>query len=109
MGSSRLMYVFTLKVELRYLVGRARCSFVSTVLRALPRFCYSESPTMAASAYAASDPTAPVWLNKGDNAWQLTAATLVGLQSVPGLVVLYAGIVKKKWEDDHHRRSLTIL
>ena len=37
------------------------------------------------------------WLNTGDNAWQLTAATVVGLQSVPGLVVLYAGIVKKKW------------
>ena len=37
------------------------------------------------------------WLNTGDNAWQLTAATLVGLQSVPGLVVLYGGIVKKKW------------
>lgn len=33
----------------------------------------------------------------GDNAWQLTAATLVGLQSVPGLVVLYAGVMKKKW------------
>jgi ammonium transporter, Amt family len=39
----------------------------------------------------------PPWLNHGDNAWQLTAASLVGLQSVPGLVVLYAGIVKKKW------------
>lgn len=37
------------------------------------------------------------WLNKGDNAWQMTAATLVGLQSVPGLVILYGGIVKKKW------------
>src|SRR6202140_5275044 len=37
------------------------------------------------------------WLDTGDNAWQLTAATLVGLQSVPGLVVLYGGIVKKKW------------
>ena len=37
------------------------------------------------------------WLNTGDNAWQLTAASLVGLQSVPGLVVLYAGIVKRKW------------
>ncbi|KAI9847426.1 MAG: Ammonium transporter [Thelocarpon superellum] len=33
----------------------------------------------------------------GDNAWQLTAASLVALQSVPGLMVLYAGIVKKKW------------
>jgi len=41
--------------------------------------------------------TNPTWLDTGDNAWQLTAASLVGLQSVPGLVVLYAGIVKKKW------------
>lgn len=39
----------------------------------------------------------PDWLDKGDNAWQLTAATLVGLQSVPGLVVLYAGMMKSKW------------
>ncbi|XP_078154648.1 ammonium transporter 2 member 1-like isoform X2 [Carex rostrata] len=39
----------------------------------------------------------PKWLNKGDNAWQLIAATLVGLQSMPGLVILYGSIVKKKW------------
>ena len=39
----------------------------------------------------------PPWLDKGDNAWQMTAATLVGLQSVPGLMILYAGIVKSKW------------
>lgn len=39
----------------------------------------------------------PTWLDKGDNAWQLTAATLVGLQSIPGLVVLYGGLVKTKW------------
>ena len=41
-----------------------------------------------------------VWLTccfSGDNAWQLTAASLVALQSVPGLVVLYAGVMKKKW------------
>ena len=43
------------------------------------------------------DEASPEWLNKGDNAWQLTAATLVGLQSVPGLVILYGSIVKKKW------------
>jgi Amt family ammonium transporter len=36
-------------------------------------------------------------LNAGDNAWQLTAATLVGLMSVPGLVLLYGGVVQKKW------------
>lgn len=39
----------------------------------------------------------PAWLDTGDNAWQLTAASLVALQSVPGLVVLYSGIVKQKW------------
>ena len=39
----------------------------------------------------------PTWLNAGDNAWQLTAATLVGLMSIPGLVLLYGGIVQKKW------------
>jgi ammonium transporter, Amt family len=40
-------------------------------------------------------PTSPV--GSGDNAWQLVAASLVALQSVPGLVVLYAGIMKTKW------------
>ena len=44
-----------------------------------------------------SNLTDPAWLNQGDNAWQLTAASLVGMQSVPGLVVIYAGIVKRKW------------
>jgi ammonium transporter, Amt family len=39
----------------------------------------------------------PDWLNPGDNAWQLVAATLVGLMSLPGIAVLYAGIVQKKW------------
>ncbi|KAK3938079.1 hypothetical protein QBC46DRAFT_410505 [Diplogelasinospora grovesii] len=54
---------------------------------------------------AAAATSSPVWwtpdpnsgVGSGDNAWQLTAATLVGLQSVPGLVVLYGGITKKKW------------
>ncbi|CAI9758881.1 unnamed protein product [Fraxinus pennsylvanica] len=48
-------------------------------------------------AYEEHLPAVPAWLNKGDNAWQMTAATLVGLQSMPGLVILYASIVKKKW------------
>jgi Amt family ammonium transporter len=39
----------------------------------------------------------PPWLSPGDNAWQLTAATLVGLMSVPGLVVLYGGVMQKRW------------
>src|SRR5213080_2790328 len=40
---------------------------------------------------------APTWLSSGDNAWQMTAATLVGLMSVPGLVVLYGGVMQKRW------------
>jgi Amt family ammonium transporter len=39
----------------------------------------------------------PKWLDTGSNAWQMAAATFVGLQSIPGLVILYGGIVKKKW------------
>ncbi|MCL6563521.1 MAG: ammonium transporter [Firmicutes bacterium] len=39
----------------------------------------------------------PSYLNPGDNAWQLTAATFVGLQTIPGLAILYGGLVKKKW------------
>jgi ammonium transporter, Amt family len=39
----------------------------------------------------------PDWLNSGDNTWQLVAATLVGLMSLPGIAVLYGGIVQKKW------------
>jgi len=40
---------------------------------------------------------APSFVNSGDTAWQLTAATFVGMQSIPGLAILYAGLVKKKW------------
>jgi Amt family ammonium transporter len=39
----------------------------------------------------------PHWLNAGDNSWQMTAATFVGLMSVPGLVVLYGGVMQKRW------------
>jgi Amt family ammonium transporter len=39
----------------------------------------------------------PSWLNSGDNAWQLVAATLVGLMSIPALAVLYGGLIQKKW------------
>jgi Amt family ammonium transporter len=48
---------------------------------------------MLATTYAAY----PHYLSPGDNSWQLTAATLVGLMSLPGIAVLYGGLVKKKW------------
>ncbi len=60
-----------------------------------------EQPKMAntsvvPSAYGLT-PAVPEWLNKGDNAWQMISAALVGMQGMPGLVILYAGLVKKKW------------
>jgi Amt family ammonium transporter len=39
----------------------------------------------------------PDWLSSGDNAWQLVAATLVGLMSIPGLALLYGGLAQRKW------------
>ena len=39
----------------------------------------------------------PSWLSAGDNSWQMTAATLVGLMSIPALAVLYGGLVQRKW------------
>ncbi|KAJ7957092.1 Ammonium transporter [Quillaja saponaria] len=54
-------------------------------------------PNLVPIAYQGGSLAVPDWLNKGDNAWQMISATLVGLQSVPGLVILYGSIVKKKW------------
>ncbi len=39
----------------------------------------------------------PQWFESGSNAWMLTAATLVGLQSLPGLALFYAGQAKKRF------------
>jgi Amt family ammonium transporter len=49
------------------------------------------------TATAAPAACQPSWLDTGSQGWQLTAATFVGLMSVPGLAVLYAGLVPKKW------------
>jgi ammonium transporter, Amt family len=39
----------------------------------------------------------PSWLDTGSNGWMLTAATLVGLMSVPGLALYYGGLARKKF------------
>ena len=49
------------------------------------------------TATAAPAACQPSWLDTGSNSWQLTAATFVGLMSVPGLALLYGGLVPKKW------------
>ncbi len=71
-------------------------------LYAGPLLAQTVAPAPAASAPAASAPAAPnyatpTWLSHGDTCWQLIAATIVGMQSIPGLAILYGGVVKKKW------------
>ena len=41
----------------------------------------------------------PKWLDTGNNAWQMAAATFVGLQSIPGLVILYGGYRQEEMGD----------
>src|SRR6266571_1012567 len=64
---------------------------------------------MIVSVHAATCPTSsenlstyppcavPSWLDTGSNAWMLTAATLVGLMSLPGLALFYGGLAKKRF------------
>jgi len=47
--------------------------------------------------YAVTNIPYPGWVNPGDNTWQLVAATLVGLMSLPGVAVLYGGLLQRKW------------
>ena len=70
-------------------------SFPCCMRAKLPRQVFSKLFRM--TSLNITELTVPEWLEKGDNAWQLTAATLVGMQSIPGLMVLYAGMMKRKW------------
>src|SRR5947209_15418874 len=47
----------------------------------------------------------PSWLSPGDNAWQMTAATLVGLLSVRCVGVLYGGLMQKRWSVNSMMRT----
>jgi ammonium transporter, Amt family len=64
-----------------------------TLLGAVTQIAAATPPPTPAPTIIADPP----WLNAGDTSWQLTAGTFVGLQSIPGLAILYAGLVKKKW------------
>src|SRR5271170_7849201 len=64
---------------------------------ALRRWRYATRSTRRNGGYSLTWLAYTSWLQPGDNAWQLTAATLVGLMSVPGLAVLYGGVMQKRW------------
>src|SRR5215472_4840564 len=57
-------------------------------------------PVLASSSSSVNTypgPSVPPWLDTGSNAWMLTAATLVGLMSLPGLAIFYGGLAKKRF------------
>ncbi|HMJ48948.1 MAG TPA: ammonium transporter [Burkholderiales bacterium] len=89
----------------RFLASTILLSFGILNLSVIPLAFADNQPPAQAPAAAPAAPaappgeylSAPSWLNSGNNAWQLAAATFVGLQSVPGLMLIYAGLVKKKW------------
>ena len=52
-------------------------------------------PGLAEEAAAVAAPP-PLPINKGDNAWMMTATVLVLLMTIPGLALFYAGMVRGK-------------
>jgi Amt family ammonium transporter len=75
-------------------IPRIRFARTATVQRAKPGQLEEDALNLA--VYLDLAP-APSWLDSGHTAWQLVAATLVGLMSVPGLAILYSGLMKRKW------------
>jgi Amt family ammonium transporter len=54
------------------------------------------SVALAAGLFAASAAYAEPTINKGDNAWMLSATVLVLLMTIPGLALFYGGLVRTK-------------
>ena len=81
----------------RYTIAALALALLMYVLSAHPAFAQAGSsiPTNLNTYPPASVPS---WLDTGSNSWMLTAATFVGLQSLPGLVIFYGGLSKKRFQ-----------
>ncbi len=69
------------------------------IILVLMPFVHAQTSTYTPPSNLSGFPpsSVPQWLDTGSNAWMLTAGTLVGLQSLPGLAVFYGGLAKKKY------------
>ena len=70
------------------------------LLSAHSAFAQAQAPppyTPPASLNSFPAPSVPNWLDTGSNAWMMTAGTLVGLMSIPGLALYYGGLTRKKF------------
>jgi Amt family ammonium transporter len=70
------------------------------LLSAHSAFAQAQAPapyTPPASLNSFPSPSVPNWLDTGSNAWMMTAGTLVGLMSIPGIALYYGGLTRKKF------------
>src|SRR5687767_7442613 len=70
--------------------GLAALALVGTAL------LLSAIPGLAEEAAKPPAAPPPLSVNKGDNAWMMTATVLVLLMTIPGLALFYAGMVRGK-------------
>jgi ammonium transporter, Amt family len=70
------------------------------LLSAHSAFAQAQAPpayTPPTSLNSFPPPSVPNWLDTGSNAWMMTAGTLVGLMSIPGIALYYGGLTRKKF------------
>jgi Amt family ammonium transporter len=72
--------------------GLAGLGALAIALLIDPALAQTAAPAAAPAAAAAPE----IVVNKGDNAWMMTATILVLLMTIPGLALFYAGLVRPK-------------
>ncbi len=89
---------FTKFLASRYTIAAIALMLLMLALSAHSAFAQAQVPYVPpASLNSFPAPAVPNWLDTGSNAWMLTAGTLVGLMSIPGLALYYGGLTRKKF------------
>lgn len=70
---------------------------MAVLMIGVPMVAAQTNSTTPANVNSYPSSAVPSWLDTGSNGWMLTAATLVGLMSVPGLAIYYSGLTRKKF------------
>ena len=80
----------------KYTIAAMALAVLMYLMGAHPAFAQSTyTPPANLNSFPAA--AVPSWLDTGSNAWMMTAATFVGLQSIPGLTLYYGGLTRKKF------------
>ena len=80
----------------KYTIAAMALAILMYLMGAHPAFAQSTyTPPANLNSFPAA--AVPSWLDTGSNSWMMTAATFVGLQSIPGLTLYYGGLTRKKF------------